>query len=279
MKKIVPLDDAYRKVDVEEVEFNELCDSISQHGVLHPILIRPKGDKFEILSGHRRFRACQYLGLSSIPARIMKVNDKLAISIVEFVTNAIRTDPRPCEYARAVNRILGKLGGDTSLLQLSAIINKTPNWIRDRLTLLQLDPILQNDVDENRISIKAGVILSKLPMATQLKFRDLAQNMTAKRLAAYVRDQKLTGEVNKQLKLGCVSKQREYPKDFNPRTKNQLSKALDDPYILEYACSSSFSPEDARLVREVLLWVCCLDAESVVRRRQILELRKSGVLT
>jgi ParB/RepB/Spo0J family partition protein len=276
MVEILPRQDAYRKVDTEAVDFHELCDSIEQVGVIHPIVVRPKGDKFEILSGHRRFRACQHLGFSTLPCRILNVKDELAAAVVEFVTNAVRTDPKPCEYARAVYGILQKMGGDIRIHHLCAIINKRPEWIRDRLTLLNLETVIQEDVDADKTSIKAGVILSKLPKTTQLKFRRLAQTHTAKQLANLVRNQKVTSEVNKQLRLGCVSKQREYPKDVYPRTKKELSDALDDPYLLEYACSGSFAPNDARLVREVLLWVCQLDPEAVIRRRQILELRKQG---
>lgn len=263
-------------VDTESEEFAELCDSIAQFGVLHPILIRPKGDKYEILSGLHRYEASKHLGLTSIPCKILRVKDDLAAAIVEFATNAIRKDPRPCEYARAVNRILDKLGGNTKIHKLCAVINKGPVWIRDRLTLLALHPDVQKDVDANVISIKSGVILSKVGHEVQLKLRILARDLTAKQLASLIRDQRVTSAINHQLSSGCTTKQRLYPQDFTVRTKKDLSKALDDPYQVSYACSRPFSPEDARVAREVLHWVCKLDPESVIRRRQILEARKVG---
>lgn len=267
--------DAYRLVDTESEDFAELCDSISQFGVLHPILVRPVKERYEILSGHRRFVASRHLGLSSIPCRILPVKNELAEAIIEFATNAVRSDPKPCEYGRAVASILARLGGETKLHQLCAIVNKGPTWIRDRLTLLTLHPTIQEDVDNNRISIGAGVILSKVSHQVQLKMRNLARDLPAKKLAALVRDQRLTSVVTRT-NLGCTTKQRNYQQDFTIRGKKELGKALDDPYLVEYACSEPFTPDEARVAREVLHWVCKLDPESIMRRRQQLEARRVG---
>lgn len=274
MCDIVPRPNAYRRVDTECVEFSELCDSIESFGVLTPILVRPiKGDKYEILSGHRRHLASKHLGLSSIPCKILRVKDELAAMIVEFATNALQLDPKPCEYARSVAAIMAKMGHTTTIHALCAAINKNPKWIQSRLTLLKLHPDLQQDVDENLLSIKAGVILSKLSKEMQLKFRNLAKEVTGKQLARLVRDQRVRAAVQ-QVKRGCIQRQRNYREDFSVRSKKELAKGLDDPYFVEYACSRPFSPDEARVAREVLHWVCKIDPESVKRRQQILDSRR-----
>ena len=102
IKKIHPFEEhPYKVLDNEEM--NELIQSVQQHGILSPLIVRPiegKTDEYEIISGHRRFRAAQKAGLTEVPALIYALNrDEAAIMLVD--SNLHREHLLPSEKAFA----------------------------------------------------------------------------------------------------------------------------------------------------------------------------------
>ena len=89
----------------DEKALNELADSIRQHGVIEPIIVRPVSNKFEIIAGERRYKASAIAGLTKIPAIIRDMDDKES-SLVAYIENAQRRDVSAIEEARTAERIM-----------------------------------------------------------------------------------------------------------------------------------------------------------------------------
>ena len=89
----------------DEEELNKLAESIRQHGVIEPILVRPVSNKYEIIAGERRYKASVLAGLTKIPAVVRQLDDKES-SIIAFIENEHRSDVSAIEEARTMERIL-----------------------------------------------------------------------------------------------------------------------------------------------------------------------------
>ena len=93
------------RTDMHEEALQELANSIRVQGIMQPIVIRPiSSDKYEIIAGERRWRACQIVGLDTIPAIIKPVGDEAAIAM-SLIENIQRENLNPIEEARALKRL------------------------------------------------------------------------------------------------------------------------------------------------------------------------------
>lgn len=111
----------------------ELAESIKQEGLIQPITVRPVGDKFEVVAGHRRFRACMIAGLVNIPCIVKNLTNDRVVEIRAH-ENLFRQDLDPIEEAIAVGKLIGD---DNSKIPIIAKrMNKSVAWIEDRLDIL-----------------------------------------------------------------------------------------------------------------------------------------------
>lgn len=147
LDKIVPNRFQPRKIFNEDV--SELAESIREHGVLQPITLRPLGEKYEIIMGERRFRACEKLGLKKIPAMIVEMNDREAMEVA-LIENLQRQNLTPIEEALSYKRILD--AGYVTQEQLAVKLGKTQSTIANKLRLLSLDKDVQNALLKGEIS-------------------------------------------------------------------------------------------------------------------------------
>lgn len=150
-------DQPRRHFDAEALA--ELGRSIRDQGLLQPVAVRPKGKRFLLIAGERRWRACKAVGLGTIAARViegMSEADAFALSVLENVT---RADMLPMEEARAYGtlRDLGK-----TVPQIAAATGKTTRWVSLFLGLLNLTPDLQHLLDGGGMKIGLAIEASKL---------------------------------------------------------------------------------------------------------------------
>ena len=191
IKKIHPFEEhPYKVLDNEEM--NELIQSVQQHGILSPLIVRPiegKTDEYEIISGHRRFRAAQKAGLIEVPALIYALNrDEAAIMLVD--SNLHREHLLPSEKAFAYKLKMeamkrqGKRSDLTSSqfatrLDTASQIGKTASESRDTvfryIRLTELIPELLDLMDEGKIAFSVGVELSFLDDASQYTLLDIIE--------------------------------------------------------------------------------------------------------
>lgn len=138
------------------VSLRELADSLSDHGVLQPVLVRPiqgkpKGDeKYEIIAGERRWRAAQMAGIHEIPVVIKDLTDKetLEISIIE---NVQREDLSPVEEATSYKRLAEEFGHTQE--QVSKLVGKSRSHVTNLMRLLNLPEEVLDLIDNRALSM------------------------------------------------------------------------------------------------------------------------------
>ncbi|WP_424950644.1 ParB/RepB/Spo0J family partition protein [Deinococcus sp.] len=137
----------------------ELAQSIRDKGVLQPLLVRPRGDSFEIVAGERRWRAAGLAGLSELPVIIRDLSDREALEVA-IVENLQREDLGPLEEARAYQALL-----DQGLNQeaVALAVGKGRSTVSNALRLLQLPPAALKSLETSEISSGHARAILALP--------------------------------------------------------------------------------------------------------------------
>ena len=134
---------------LKEEALKELADSIRSAGVLQPVLVRPKGQMFELVMGERRLKAAHLAGLSSVPALVRDVPDSRMLELA-LVENLQREDLGPIEKARAIERLIRE-GGLTQEEAASRVGLSRPS-LANLLRLLELPEVVQGMVSRGTLS-------------------------------------------------------------------------------------------------------------------------------
>jgi ParB family chromosome partitioning protein len=143
----------------DEAMLTELAESIKQVGLLNPILVRPIGERFEIVHGERRWRACKLAGIETIRAEIRELDDETAF-IIGFAENLQRDDLNPIEEAQAIKTMIDLF--NYSQAEVAAKLGKSQPWISGRLALLKLPDPVQEKVITRVISASTARELSRI---------------------------------------------------------------------------------------------------------------------
>jgi ParB family chromosome partitioning protein len=139
----------------------EMAESIRQVGVLQPLQVRPNGDRFSLIYGHRRLAAAKLAKRATVPVFFAPEADEAADHTRRLVENLHREDLRPLDEAKGYQQLLalGVSGGQRGLAKL---VGKSQSHISKRLALLELPDEIQAHVDSGRITPTDAVELSKL---------------------------------------------------------------------------------------------------------------------
>ena len=137
----------------DETALTELSESIKEHGVLQPIILRKKGKLFEIVVGERRFRASKAAGLSEIPAVIRGFSDQQMMEIA-ILENLQREDLTPIEEADAYQNLMENLS--LTQEQLAFRLGKSRPHIANHIRLLSLPEVVREKISSNKISMGHG---------------------------------------------------------------------------------------------------------------------------
>ncbi len=137
--------------EFEEIALNELAQSIKENGIIQPITVRKLGyDKYQIISGERRFRAAQIAGLKEIPAYIRVANDQQMLELA-LIENIQREDLNPIEIALSYQRLIEEC--KLTQEELSKKIGKQRSTVTNYLRLLKLPAPIQKGLKEGIISM------------------------------------------------------------------------------------------------------------------------------
>jgi ParB family chromosome partitioning protein len=126
-----------------------LAQSIAENGVLQPILVRVRGQGYEIIAGERRWRASRQAGLTQVPALVRELSDKEAL-VVALLENLQREDLNPLEEAQALERLQQEM--DLSQGELAKHVCKSRPAVANSLRLLQLDTEIRQAVLDGQLS-------------------------------------------------------------------------------------------------------------------------------
>jgi ParB family chromosome partitioning protein len=139
------------RTDFDETALVELSDSIAQHGIIQPLTVRKLGrDKYQLISGERRFKASKLAGLTEVPAYIRLANDQAMLEMA-LVENIQREDLNAIEVALSYQRLLEEC--KLTQEELSKKLAKSRTSITNHIRLLKLPPSIQLAVRENELSM------------------------------------------------------------------------------------------------------------------------------
>lgn len=142
------------RTNFNEESLRELASSIRELGVIQPITVRKLAfNKYQLVSGERRFRASKLIGLETIPAYIRIANDQESLEMA-LVENIQRQDLDPIEIALSYQRLIDEI--NLTQEQMSERVGKKRSTIANYLRLLKLDPIIQTGMRDGFISMGHG---------------------------------------------------------------------------------------------------------------------------
>lgn len=167
-----------------ETELQDLANSIRQHGIVQPVVVRKSvGDGFELIAGERRWRAAQLAGLTEIPVIIRDVDDRTALEIA-IVENVQRSDLNPLEEALGYEQLIADHGYTQN--DLGEIIGKSRSHVANSLRLLKLPDPVRNMLYEGSLSAghARALVLTSDPSALARRIVDKGMSVRdAERLA------------------------------------------------------------------------------------------------
>jgi ParB family transcriptional regulator, chromosome partitioning protein len=136
-----------------EEALDELARSIQASGIIQPIVVRPLGNRYQLIAGERRWRASQRAGLQKMPAIVRQVSDDLALEMT-LVENIQREDLNAIEAARAFERLMAEFQ-----LTQEAVAERTGKdraTVANAVRLLKLEPTIQDWIEEGKLSAGHG---------------------------------------------------------------------------------------------------------------------------
>lgn len=203
----------------EDEALKELAQSIKEHGIIQPIIVRKVGDKYEIIAGERRYRASRLAGKKTIPAIIRNIDDK-EVAKVALLENLQRRDLSPIEEAKTYQTIL-KLDNLTQE-ELAASLGKSQSAVANKIRLLSLDEDVQTSLLNNEISERHARSLLALPKNKQkeLLTKVINERLTVKQLDDIISGNKVNNtNIENEQKKEEVNKSVENNKTLQNNTK------------------------------------------------------------
>lgn len=196
-----------------ESALNDLAESIKQHGIIQPLIVTKKGDKYELIAGERRWRSAKLIGLKEVPVIVREEKDqkKLELALIE---NLQRENLNPLETARAYKRLIDEF--NITQEEAAKKVGKARSSVANALRLLALPLAVQEALAGGKISeAHAKYLLGLESEAKQLNMlkKILRQNLTV-------------AETDKEIKRLTGNKDAK-PKDYFDRAQeNELSEFL-----------------------------------------------------
>ena len=162
----------------DEEALNELADSIKEYGVLQPILVQDKGDRYEIIAGERRFRAARLAGLKEIPAVVRRFPDDRIVEL-SLIENIQREDLNPIEEAAAYQRLSDEFGLKQE--EIAERVFKSRTAVANSLRLLKLSKEVQGMVESGLLS--AGHARALVVITSKTEQKKLADLIISRQLS------------------------------------------------------------------------------------------------
>lgn len=164
--------------DFDNQSIEELAQSIKEKGIIQPLLVRRKGDYYELIAGERRLRAANILNLQELPIIIKDVEDRDSLELA-LIENIQRQSLNPIEEAHAYQYLVDKFG--ITQEKISEVMGKARVSITNTLRLLKLPQEIQLEMKKGRISFGHGRALLEIEDVNQQ--RRLAQEIILKDLS------------------------------------------------------------------------------------------------
>jgi len=174
--------------DHDPKELASLAESIAQHGVIQPILVRPQNGRFQIIAGERRYRAAQEAGLSHVPVRVIELDDQ-QMFVFALVENLQRRDLNAIEKAQAFQEYIGRFAVTHD--ELARQVGVDRSTVTNLVRLLELPESIQQLVRQAKISFgHARAILTVTDPAEQMTLakRIQEEGLSVRQIEALMRE-------------------------------------------------------------------------------------------
>lgn len=233
----------------DQAALEELAESIKEHGILQPIVVRKKGEKYEIVVGERRFRAAKLIKLKEVPAIIKELTDQQMMELA-ILENLQREDLTPIEEAEAYQKLMEAL--NLTQEQLAFRLGKSRPHIANHVRLLALPENVRTLISDKKLSMGHGRTLLGLrskKLIPETAAKVVKENLNVRQLENLV--QRLNEDVpretiEKKKDIFIEEKQTELRERFG--TKVQIKKNKDKGKIeIEF-----FSEDDLERILELL---------------------------
>jgi ParB family chromosome partitioning protein len=177
---------------MDEASLSELAASLKGTGLIQPIIVRPEGDRYELIAGERRWRAARLAGFKTIPV-IIKDVDAFAQAQMALVENIQRENLNPIDRAAAYRALITQLG--LTQAELAQRLGEDRSSIANYLRLLDLSDVVQMSVIDGRLSLGHAKLLASVPdILEQNRLGQLVvtQELSVRNLERLIQEQKQT---------------------------------------------------------------------------------------
>jgi ParB family chromosome partitioning protein len=155
------------RIEIDDAELQELSESILAVGLLQPILITPRGERYEVVAGDRRFKAHQRAGMSEIDAIVRDMSPE-EVALLRATENLSRKDLTPVEEARIYARLNEKYGLPWE--KIGKKFGKSPGLVKRRTDILRMPECLRDALHQKKISTGVAEELWRIKDTTALEY-------------------------------------------------------------------------------------------------------------
>ena len=204
----------------DEQALNDLADSITQYGVIQPIVARKlESGYYQIIAGERRWRAARIAGLTEVPVRVLEADDRRTAELA-LVENLLREDLNPIEEAKGYQSLINDYG--LTQEEAAKSVGRSRPAITNSLRLLSLSPAVMELVEKKELS--AGHARALIPINDDARQLDAAREVIGKSLSVR-RTEQLANRIIKEKKEKTEEKD-PLRVDYAAELADELSKLL-----------------------------------------------------
>lgn len=221
INKIEPNKNQPRK-NFDEEKIGELAQSISEIGIVQPIVVKKSGDFFEIVAGERRWRAARISGLKTVPVIVKEFDDLTALE-ASLIENIQREDLNPLEEAVTYKRFSEEFNFNQETIAKK--VGKSRAAVANSMRLLNLDRRVQNFLKENKISnghARALLAISDGDLQFETAERVIEEGFSVRMTEEFVK------KLVESLEKGDDEKNKEKKQEPNFEVYKQIAKSLND---------------------------------------------------
>lgn len=246
------------RLSFDEKALNELAESIKQHGIIQPLIVRQLADKYEIIAGERRYKAATLAGLSTVPVIVTNLSDAKSAEVA-LVENIQRKNLSSIEEALSYKRKIDK--DNLTQEQLAKLLGLSQSTVANRLRLLNLSNEVQDALLKEKISerhARSLLQISDKNKQTELLNRIITERLTVRQLDEIIKKElsspsTYAEEIPSNLEQPLSSEPEAEPiPEQNPSTQIESLDVLGDDNTLDNSNNIFDTEIDASMPSETL---------------------------